>query len=67
MKALRGSSKALRFSEHLEGDGPEIYRHACALELEGIVSKRRDFGYRSGRTAAWLKIRNPDYERGGRS
>src|SRR5688500_8326434 len=33
---------SLRFSEHLEGDGPEIYRHACALGLEGIVSKRRD-------------------------
>jgi hypothetical protein len=33
-KALRGSGKALRFSEHLEGEGPEIYRHACGLGLE---------------------------------
>jgi bifunctional non-homologous end joining protein LigD len=65
MKALRDSSKALRFSEHLEGDGPEIYRPACALGLEGIVSTRRDLSYRSGRSAAWLKIRNPNYERGG--
>ena len=64
-KVLRGLGQALRFSEHLEGDGPEIYRLACAVRLEGIVSKRRDFPYRSGRTAAWLKIRNPDYKRGG--
>ena len=54
---------SLRFSEHLEGDGPEIYRHACALGLEGIVSKRRDARYRSGRSLTWLKIKNPVYER----
>ena len=41
-KALRRAGKALRFSEHLEGDGEAIFRHACALGLEGIVSKRRD-------------------------
>ena len=39
--ALRGAGKALRFSEHLEGDGEAIFRHACALGLEGIISKRR--------------------------
>ena len=31
--------------------------------LEGIVSKRRDARYRSGRSLAWLKIKNPAYER----
>jgi bifunctional non-homologous end joining protein LigD len=61
--ALRGAGKALRFSEHLEGDGEAIFRHACALGLEGIVSKRRDGRYRSGRSLTWLKIKNPDYER----
>jgi ATP-dependent DNA ligase len=61
--ALRGSGKALRFSEHLEGDGPDIFRHACALGLEGIVSKRRDARYRPGRSLTWLKVKNPDYER----
>jgi hypothetical protein len=40
-EVLRGAGKALRFSEHLEGDGEAIFRHACALGLEGIVSKRR--------------------------
>ena len=60
---LRRARPSLRFSEHLEGDGPEIYRHACALGLEGIVSKRRDARYRSGRSLTWLKIKNPVYER----
>jgi hypothetical protein len=32
---MRGADKALRFSEHLEGDGEAIFRHACALGLEG--------------------------------
>ena len=36
---------------------------ACALGLEGIVSKRRDARYRSGRSLTWLKIKNPDYAR----
>jgi hypothetical protein len=62
-KALRGADKALRFSEHLDGDGEAIFRHACALGLEGIVSKRRDGRYRSGRSLTWLKVKNPDYQR----
>jgi bifunctional non-homologous end joining protein LigD len=62
-RALRGAGEALRFSDHLEGDGPEIYRHACALGLEGIISKRLDSRYRSGRSLTWLKIKNPRYER----
>ena len=60
---LRSADKALRFSEHLEGDGEAIFRHACALGLEGIVSKRRDARYRSGRSLTWLKIKNLSYER----
>jgi bifunctional non-homologous end joining protein LigD len=40
-----------------------MFAHACRLGLEGIVSKRRDLGYRSGRCASWLKIKNPAYER----
>ena len=39
---MKAADKALRFSEHLEGDGQAIFRRACALGLEGIVSKRRD-------------------------
>jgi ATP-dependent DNA ligase len=38
-------------------------RHACALGLEGIVSKRRDARYRSGRSLTWSKVKDPAYER----
>jgi len=38
----------LRFNEHLEGDGPTVFAHACKMGLEGIVSKQRDSAYRSG-------------------
>jgi hypothetical protein len=34
-----------------DGDGTVISRHACLLGREGLVSKRRDAGYRSGRPA----------------
>jgi bifunctional non-homologous end joining protein LigD len=60
---LRRARLSLRVVEHLEGDGEAIFRHACALGLEGIVSKRRDARYRSGRSVTWLKIKNPDYVR----
>jgi bifunctional non-homologous end joining protein LigD len=40
-------------------DGATVYRQACALGCEGIVSKRLGSPYRSGRTDHWLKIKNP--------
>ncbi|MDR6951334.1 bifunctional non-homologous end joining protein LigD [Ancylobacter sp. 3268] len=48
-------SLPLRFSEHFEEDGATMLRHACRLSLEGLVSKRRDGRYRSGRSKDWLK------------
>jgi hypothetical protein len=36
-----------------------MFRHACKLGLEGIVSKRRDAPYRSGRPKTWLKRVEP--------
>jgi bifunctional non-homologous end joining protein LigD len=38
---------------------PSFFRHACKLGLEGIVSKRKDSPYRSGRSPDWLKMKNP--------
>ena len=49
----------LRWNEHIEGDGGTIFRHACKLGLEGIVSKRKGSLYRSGRSPDWLKMKNP--------
>ena len=45
--------------EHYDGDGAIIYKHACALGCEGIVSKRLGSPYRSGRADCWIKIKNP--------
>jgi ATP-dependent DNA ligase len=47
------------FSEHLDDDGETIFAQACKMGLEGIVSKRRDFPYRSARCKSWVKIKNP--------
>jgi bifunctional non-homologous end joining protein LigD len=43
---------------HYECDGATVFKHACALGCEGIVSKRRGSPYRSGRVEHWLKIKN---------
>jgi bifunctional non-homologous end joining protein LigD len=39
---LAKAGLGLRFNEHIEGDGPTVFAHACKLGLEGIVSKRKD-------------------------
>jgi len=61
LQARRGSRAApgLRFNEHLGGDGPTVFAHACKMGPEGIVSKRKDSPYRSGRSPDWLKMKNP--------
>lgn len=45
------------YSEHLTGDGEEMFEHAAKLGWEGIISKRADAPCRSERTEAWLKIK----------
>jgi len=47
--------KAIRYSEHVEGHGRRMLSEACRLGLEGIVSKRADRPYVSGRQGVWLK------------
>ncbi len=47
------------YNDHLEGEGATIFAHACKLGMEGIVSKRRDFAYSSGRAKHWVKVKNP--------
>ena len=54
----RAERQVIRFTEHLTGDGPNVYDHACRMGLEGIVSKRIDAPYRSGPSRAWLKSKN---------
>jgi bifunctional non-homologous end joining protein LigD len=58
---LARAAPGLRFNEHLdEADGPLVFAHACKLGLEGIVSKRRDSPYSSGRSPHWIKSKNPN-------
>jgi len=57
LEKILARSQEMRFSEDIGGDGDIIFQHACKMGLEGIVSKRRDFAYRSGRCKSWL--RNP--------
>jgi bifunctional non-homologous end joining protein LigD len=45
----------LAYSEHVKGSGGDVFARACDLKLEGIISKRADAPYRSGRQATWLK------------
>ncbi len=47
----------IRFSEHLEADGPTMLEHSCRFGLEGIISKRRDLPYRPGRGEHWFKAK----------
>ena len=56
---LAKAGPGIRFNEHIEADGPTVFAHACKMGLEGIVSKRKDSTYRSGRSPDWLKSKNP--------
>jgi bifunctional non-homologous end joining protein LigD len=58
-KILARAAPGLRLNEHIEEEGPLVFHHACKLGLEGIVSKRKDSRYRSGRSPHWIKSKNP--------
>ena len=52
-----GAADRIRFVEHFEMAGEAVLRSACRMSLEGIVSKRLDARYRSGRGQAWTKAK----------
>jgi bifunctional non-homologous end joining protein LigD len=52
-----GEASALRYSDHIQGRGHDVFDQACANGLEGIISKRSDSLYWPKRTKAWLKIK----------
>jgi bifunctional non-homologous end joining protein LigD len=56
---LRRQREGIAFNEHYTGDGAIIYKHACALGCEGIVSKRLGSPYRAGRADCRIKVKNP--------
>jgi bifunctional non-homologous end joining protein LigD len=56
----RGHDRHLRFSKSLRERGPLLLKHACRMGLEGIMSKRADARYHSGRGRDWLKAKCSD-------
>jgi bifunctional non-homologous end joining protein LigD len=57
LRRTGGLEGRLRYSDHVEGDGPAFFEHACELGLEGIICKRADRPYVERRTRDWLKIK----------
>jgi ATP-dependent DNA ligase len=47
----------LQYSDYQAGCGGAFYEHACALKLEGILSKRADARYAPGNCGLWLKVK----------
>ena len=54
---LREEAGPVRFSDHFQGNGKELFETACKHSLEGIISKQANRPYTSGRSADWLKIK----------
>jgi bifunctional non-homologous end joining protein LigD len=56
---LRRAHPGIAFNRHFDVEGAVVFRQACALGCEGIVSKRLGSPYRSGRADCWVKVKNP--------
>jgi bifunctional non-homologous end joining protein LigD len=59
---LADAGPGLQLNGWIDGsdfDGATVFEHACKLGVEGIVSKRKDSRYVSGRSPYWLKMKNP--------
>jgi bifunctional non-homologous end joining protein LigD len=56
---LQQSLPAIAYNRHFDVEGSIVFHHACKLGCEGIVSKRLGSPYRSGRSADWIKVKNP--------
>jgi ATP-dependent DNA ligase len=59
-KLLKGQQISIVLNEVYEEDGEIVFREACKLGCEGIVSKRLGSIYRKGRFPHWIKVKNPD-------
>ncbi|WBL77112.1 DNA ligase D [Bradyrhizobium xenonodulans] len=57
LEARKKKGGQIRYVEHFESGGDAVLQSACKLELEGVVSKKLDAPYRSGRTESWTKAK----------
>jgi hypothetical protein len=55
---LRRAHPGIVFNRHFDVEGAVVFKQACALGCEGIVSKRLGSPYRSGRADCWVKVKN---------
>lgn len=51
------SSEIIIFGDHIQAKGEAVFRQACRMALEGVVSKKADSHYLPGRTKLWLKVK----------
>jgi len=52
----------VRYADHIDGSGTELFERVCKMDLEGIVAKQKHAPYVSeGEQSTWFKIRNPNY------
>ncbi len=54
---LRGIGPPIVYSDHMVENGQKMFQHACEMGLEGVVSKRADAPYRTGRGESWIKVK----------
>ena len=59
-RIVAAAASGLQLNDHMPGHGPAVFEQACKLGLEGIVSKRKDLHYISGRCRHWIKSKNPN-------
>lgn len=60
LKRLLGAtdgSGPLRYSDHIEGSGADVFKQACKKGIEGIVSKLATSTYDSARNRNWQKVK----------
>jgi bifunctional non-homologous end joining protein LigD len=61
IRLLAKASVGLQVNDHIVEPGDVVFRHACQLGFEGIVSKQVGSPYRSGRSQHWVKSKNPTH------
>jgi len=57
LRKIVGDTPLVRFSDHVEGNGPAFFAQACGMGLEGIISKRATSTYQAVRGRGWQKIK----------
>ena len=66
-KVLQHTRGGIQYVAHIEGDGAEMFEAVCRVGLEGMVSKKLNSPYHSGRSKTWIKVKNPKAPAAARS